>query len=128
MNNRTYALLVIVALALAVAPLRGLLAFPAPSATDETPHCMQMQGDSMDHLAGLPDTTPEHPGHGCAPGCGGDCCNGACGACVHVAVALPTVIAAGSHGHNGILHTVDPQRFAGRTVHPPYRPPISLPS
>jgi hypothetical protein len=128
MSRLTYRiLLVIVAAALALSPLRGVLALPV-SAANDTSHCVQMQNGmhSPDQLAGMQDTTADNSDHDCEQGCGGDCCDGACNACAHGSAALSSVIAVTSDIHNSTLNLTVSYGVPGRTVHPPFRPPIFL--
>ena len=121
-------ILVLVALALATAPLRGALALPVPAATDGESHCASMQ-DAMLHTAAMPgmhhpDDTAE-TGQPCQAGCKGDCCDNACNSCVHPATALL----------DGGLTPASPQHpplkislsihYSDHTVIPLLRPPVS---
>jgi len=130
MPDRTHKfLLIFIVLALAIAPLRGVLAAPVPAAADDPSHCEQVQTgmQASGHVAGTQDTTADTRDHDCDQGCGGDCCDGACNDCAHASIAL-----------SGI-HSVTPDNLyisqtvfvsygvSDRTVHPPFRPPISLP-
>ena len=129
MNKRIYKiLLVIITSALALAPLRGVLALPVIAAADDTSHCDQMQNGmhSRDQLAGIQDSTTDDSDHGCDQGCGGDCCDGACNACTHGSLALSSVIIVLSDIHNNSLNLTVSFGVSGRTVHPPFRPPIFL--
>jgi hypothetical protein len=117
-------ILILVALALAAAPLRGTLALPAPATDDEESHCASMQ-----HTAAMPGM--HHPddtakdGQPCKAGCTGDCCDNACNSCVHPATALL----------DGDLTTASPDlpplkitlsiHYSDRTVIPLLRPPAS---
>lgn len=125
MSRLTYnILLVIVVSALVLSPLRGALAVPA--AADDTSHCDQMQ-DGMpasEQLAGLQDPTADGPDHGCD--CDGGCCDGACSACTHVSLALSDYMTLAQDGHPAHLYSIVSYGVSGRTVHPPYRPPIAL--
>ena len=130
MNKLIYRLLlVVVASALALAPLRGALALPVIAAAADTSHCAQMQAGmhSPDQLAEIQDLTADDAAHGCDQGCGGNCCDGACNTCVHGSVALSSVIAVTADMHEDALDLTVSPGFSGRTVHPPFRPPISLP-
>ena len=121
-------LLVIVASAVALAPLRGVLALPVIAAADDASHCLQMKNGmhSPDQLAGMQGSTADDSGHGCDQGCGGDCCDGACNACTHGSLALSSVIIVLSDIHNNSLNLTVSFGVSGRTVHPPFRPPIFL--
>ena len=121
-------LLVLVTVCLVAAPLRGVLALPAPDAVDDgTAHCAHMQDgmQGMGHGSGRQDTGGRQSDHGCGHGCGGDCCNGKCGGCVHATLALcgamPAVAGRLSHTHAPPVSS----EFDGCTTHPPFRPPIS---
>ena len=127
MNTRSHRfLLFFVALALAVAPLRGAFASLAMDAGDPESHCARMldSAQSGDPMAGMHDQATDNSGHG--QGCGGDCCDGTCNACAHGMIALtaPIPVMTGVL-HISLLRTVS-RSFTGRTVHPPFRPPISL--
>ena len=123
-------LLVIVGLALVVSPLRGALALPVSAAADDMAHCAQMQNGmhSPDHVAEIQDSTADNSVHVCDQGCAGDCCDGACSTCAHGSIALLTSIATILGIHDGPLGTAVSHSVSGRTVYPPFRPPISLPS
>ena len=130
MNKLIYRLLlVVVASALVLAPLRGALALPVIAAAADTSHCDQMQAGmhAPAQLAEIQDLTADDAAHGCGQGCGGDCCDGACNACAHGSVALSSVIAVTSDIHDSTLNSTVSYGVPGRTVHPPFRPPISLP-
>ena len=76
-------LLVLITLALAIAPLRGAWALPDIPAVDNESHCAQMQhaipdivsmvSMSHDNDAGAPD---------CKQDCNGSCCDDTCSTCV----------------------------------------------
>jgi hypothetical protein len=121
-------LLVLVAFALAISPLRGALALPITTAADGADHCAQMQDgmDSMAHMAGMQESAADNPDHGCGQGCAGDCCDGACGACAHGSIALSSIIAVILVAHDNLKIIKVSRDFPGPTVHPPFRPPISL--
>ena len=125
-NNRMHKfLLVIVTLALVISPLRGALALPVISPADGADHCAQMQ-DGMHSMAGMQDPAADNPGHACDQGCGGDCCDGACNACVHGPIAVSSNVPVTSAAHKDLLVVNISRGFSGRTVHPPFRPPIFL--
>jgi len=123
-------LLVFIALALAVSPLRGALALSAMSAEDGVMHCTNMHDgmQTMDHMAAMQDTTADNPGPGCDQGCDGDCCDGACKTCAHGSVALLATMAVMADLHDMPLKISVSQDVSGRTVLPPFRPPIFLQS
>jgi hypothetical protein len=119
-------LLVIIVLALALSPLRGAYALAALLCADEVSHCggMQYTMHSKIHRDGIKDRAVDGAGHCCGQGCDRDCCDGAC---VHPPLALsgatPRDSVATGHG----LYIMIAQCCSGRTVSPPFRPPISLP-
>lgn len=125
MSQRMHRLiLILVALALATAPLRGTLALPAPASTGEESHCASMQ-----HAASMPgmhhpDNTSED-GQPCKAGCTGDCCDNACNSCVHPATALldgDLTTASPDHPPQKITLSI---HYSDRTVIPLLRPPAS---
>ena len=117
-------MLLIVVLALAMAPLRGTLALPVPASADDTPHCADMQQDhampGMHHMDDTADT-----GQPCQSGCEGDCCDNACYSCVHPATALLDDSLPAALAHRPPLKITRSSRFFDRTVIPPLRPPAS---
>jgi len=120
-------LLILVAVALAFAPLRGALAVSV--AAEPAAHCDQMQDGArvMDHDTGTHDDAGAHQaGHGCDRGCDGSCCDGDCGTCAHASIALPNSLAGTPNLYNDSLTVVVSHRFTGRNPHPPFRPPIAL--
>ena len=123
-------MLIFVAFALAVSPLRGALALPVMAPADDTTHCDQMQTvmQSPDHMAGMQDSATDDSDHDCDQDCGGNCCDGACNTCAHGSIALSNPGAAFSDTPNNSLTIAVSYGVSGRTDHPPFRPPISLPS
>jgi len=113
--------LLLVTLALAIAPLRAALALPVMVVADEPDHCEQMQ-------EGMQDVAVDNQDHSCDQGCGGDCCDGACNTCAHGSIALSGPITITSDNHESHLNSRVAYGVSGRTVHPPFRPPISLQS
>ena len=113
--------LILVTLALVIAPLRGALALPVMTVADEPTHCQQMQ-DGMQAVA------VDNQDHQCDQGCDGDCCDGACKACAHGSIAVSSPIAVTPDNHKSYLNSHISYGISGRTVHPPFRPPISLQS
>jgi hypothetical protein len=119
--------LLLLALALAVVPLRGTLAQSTLSAAPSENHCTQMTHGMS--TPGNPDSGPAMPdrldsGHDCSRGCNGSCCGGACN-CVPAAAAIPasrwivTFIPAADR------YTSLFPGFAQRSLTPPFRPPVS---
>ena len=123
-------MLVFIALALAVSPMRGLLAESLPTAAGDTTHCdqMQMAMPATEHRAGMLDSTADTQGHGCNQDCGGDCCDSACNSCAHTTIAICGTLMITSDQHYATLNVIAFHGISGRTIHPPFRPPISLPS
>ena len=120
MRSRTHKfLLIIVALVLAVSPLRGALALQVMTVADEPTHCQQIH-DGMQYVA------VENQDHRCEQDCGGDCCDGACNACTHGSIAVSGPITVTPDNHESHLNSLVSYGVPGRTVHPPFRPPISL--
>ena len=117
-RNRKLVLL-LVTLALAIAPLRAAL--PVMAVAVEPDHCEQMQ-------EGMQDVTVNNQDHSCDQGCGGDCCGGACNACAHSLIALSGPIPVTLDNHESLLNSRVTYGVSDRTVHPPFRPPISLQS
>ena len=135
MRNRTQKfLLIFLALALAVAPLRGAFALPASAPADGTSHCEQMQAEmqSSGHMAAMQDAavsqSKDTRDSACEQGCGGDCCDGACNACAHASMALSSTLTVASDNFYAPLNIIVSYGVSGRSIHPPFRPPISLPS
>jgi len=116
-----------IALALAVSPMRGALALPMIADADDAPHCAEMQHDlqAADTLADMQIQATES-GHKCEQGCNGSCCNGACNACVHGASAISDSIFVTPDFHDTPLTALFLVSFPERTVIPPLRPPASL--
>jgi len=113
--------LILVTLALAIAPLRAALALPVMVIADEPDHCEQMK-------EGMQDVAVDNQDHSCDQGCGGDCCDGACNACAHGSIALSGPITITSDNRDTHLNSRVAYGVSGRTVHPPFRPPIPLQS
>lgn len=119
--------LILLALALAVAPLRGAWAISIPAATESTAPCHQMDMPAADTPADMQqqDSATE-TGHSCEQGCTGACCDAACSACVHAASALLNTVNITPELHATPRDTMLPAAFPKRTVIPPLRPPASL--
>ncbi len=127
MNTRAQKILLfVVALALAISPLRGVLAMTATDAAGTEAHCAQMQDDAHAGHAMADMQDGAAPGHGGAHDCDGECCNDACNSCTHGSIALSTAVVIASETlHTELLHGI-PDSFPGRSIHPLFRPPISL--
>lgn len=119
--------LILLALALAVAPLRGAWAISVPDATESTSHCAQMDMPTAGTPADMQqqDSATE-TGHSCEQGCTGACCDAACNACVHATSALSDTVIISLELHATPRDTMFPAAFPKRTVIPPLRPPASL--
>ena len=113
--------LILVTLALVITPLRGVLALPVMTVADVASHCQQMQ-DGMQAVA------VDNQDQKCDQGCDGDCCDGACNACTHGSIALSGPIPVTLDNHESLLNSRVTYGVSDRTVHPPFRPPISLQS
>ena len=126
-RNHRILVLVLIAMALVISPLRGVFAMPVMPAEDNNSHCAQMQdhGSSQSQVADLEPAT-EDAGHDCAQGCAGDCCDGACNTCVHSAVAITGFTTCNAAVQVDPLKLDITRDFTGQFVHPPFRPPISL--
>ena len=119
--------LVMIALALAVAPLRGAWAISMPAATESTPPCHQMDMQTAATAADMQqqDSATE-TGDSCEQDCTGACCDAACSACVHAASALADTVIITPALHATPRDELFQASFTKRTVIPPLRPPASL--
>jgi len=120
-------LLILLSLALAVAPLRGAWALPMTATADSAPHCAQMPHD-MNHagpVMGMHDRNTGS-GHPCNNGCNGRCCDGACTACTPATPALAYAAVVIPGAYRFFLNNLSPDTFPERTVIPPLRPPAPL--
>ena len=122
-------LLLLLTLALAVAPMRALWAIPASDATDTNDHCAQMQGDtqaaesSASLSSGNVDTGSEHACNGC---CGSDCTASNCNTCAHGASAIFSLVSASPEVPVSPLNINFVHSYSERIITPPLRPPLSL--
>ena len=122
-------LLIMITLALAVAPMRALWAIPASVTTDTNDHCAQMQGgtqptDSSNSLSSHNvDTGSDHACNGC---CGSDCNAANCNACAHGASAASSIVSASPEIPASALNANFVQSYPERIITPPLRPPLSL--
>ena len=117
-------ILLLLAITLAVAPLRATLALPAQSSADDMSHCADMQhGDAMPGMHHMDDA--DDKGQQCRSGCNGDCCDNACSSCVHPVTALPGDGLTTTRNHHLSLKQALASRYSDRTVIPPLRPPAS---
>jgi hypothetical protein len=121
--------LLLLALTLAVAPMRGILAMPAPASDAGDSPCAGMQHD-MQHGDARPamhhEGDPAESGEPCGTGCNGDCCDNACSGCAHPATALLNSSIATAAAHHPPRKNARITRFSDRTVIPLLRPPASL--
>jgi len=111
-------LLIMLALAVAAAPLRSTWALPEIPATETESHCAQLEMQHTD--SGMSES--QH----CNKDCNGSCCDASCNSCVPAASAISsslTLIA--SINANTHDHAIR-KEFSGRTVIPPLRPPATL--
>ena len=116
-------LLLLMILALVIAPLRGAWAFAVPdsSASETVPHCAQMDMPA----AGQPVQLADEVDHPCKSGCNGDCCDNICNTCVHSPVSLLNTVAISPAAPGPNLATSAAASFPQRTLIPPLRPPAS---
>ena len=114
--------LLLIALALAVAPLRGSFAQFSASPSSAAHHCAQMvqAGDA----AAKSSPTKSGGSHDCGHGCKGICCGSACG-CAHATAAI-TVATWFVPLVRTVSKPIPPIGvLAERTLSPPFRPPLS---
>lgn len=122
-------LLILMMLALAIAPLRVSWSMPVGAMPDSADHCAQMQGNTPATDAGTAlhaqdtDIGSGYDYNGC---CGGDCNGSDCSACAHGAAAASSSISASPDAPNSPLITSFVQSYPERTISPPLRPPASL--
>jgi hypothetical protein len=134
MNTRLNKLvLLFVAFAMAVTPLRGAFALTADTAANAglESHCAQMQADNdhpPEHLQARHDQGTEDPaGHECEQGCDGACCDGACNACAHgVPTAMTGTPQLQPSYAGAVLNSINSDVFPDRSLPPPLHPPASL--
>lgn len=122
-------LLVLIALALAVLPLRGAWSIVDFPATDTESHCAQMQHAIEDtgSMAGMQHPESDTGGTlDCEQGCDGSCCDDACNTCVPGTSAISSTLTLSpevtGQPHNEVISAA----FYGQIVIPPLRPPASL--
>lgn len=127
-NHLRHVLYCLLVIAQVIAPVRGIAALAAPADAGAAPHCAAMQHD-MQHAghAGMThaSTRAADTGH-CEKGCNGDCCDGSCLVCVHAAIALPPAGQSERVSYRSSYPDSGAEGCAGRSVHPPFRPPISI--
>ncbi len=123
MHNRKYKfLLVIVAIALVIAPMRGVLALPMIADADNMQHCAQMNMQTTDLLTVMQqqDIAAKN-----SYICDQDC-DGACSVCAHAAPTLSDSVSIKPEFHDTPRDTMFLISFPERTVIPPLRPPTFL--
>ena len=120
-------LLLLITLAVAIAPLRGVWALPDAGITDSASHCTGMQ-HTLQPMA-------QHAGHGskavgtphkCKSGCNGACCDQNCSVCLHhTMAAIPTgvLVLRDTPVHAYRMSAAD--TFPERPPTPPLRPPLA---
>ena len=120
-------LLILVALSVTFAPLRGAWALPNTGPADSESHCAGMQHDmqQMKQHANAGDTS-ESKDQKCKSGCNGSCCKQGCNACLHVTAMIPAslVVLHDTPAHEPDFHLSD--SFPERHLKPPLRPPLAL--
>jgi hypothetical protein len=120
----------LLALALAMTPLRGALGHIPLSTSLSEHHCTQLShgmhspGKPVEHHA-MPGSGDS--GHDCCRGCNGTCCTGAC-ACVHAAMAIPVSLWTLPLLATATRHIRLFPCFTQRSLPPPFRPPVSATS
>jgi hypothetical protein len=129
-DQKNRLVLLLIALALAVAPLRGTLALPSPASAGDGSHCAGMQQAKAQDDAGPAMHHERHTGNPdrpCQAGCNGDCCDSACNNC---APSAPTTALSGEPAAAGHANGLPPgfsfnTRYTDRAIIPPLRPPAS---
>ena len=119
MGKQTHKLLLLLlTLALAIAPLRGAWAIADIPVAEIESHCAQLDMQHQD--------TDTGSAHDCKQGCDGACCDDSCNSCVHVSTGISnslTLTAAKTAPPHDITLPVN---FSVRTIIPLLRPPASL--
>ena len=119
--------LVMIALALAIAPLRGGWATSTLANSGSTSHCDQMDMQAADTQTGMQQQVgADEAGDKCKQGCNGSCCDSLCNACTQSPSTLPASVFSTPHLHDTLLDIMVLTSFTKRTVIPPLRPPASL--
>lgn len=125
MHSRTHKwFLVMIALALAIAPLRGAWAMSMPTNVDSTSHCVQMDMQAADTLASMQQDGATDPK--CEQDCTKTCCDGACNTCTQGAPGISDSVNITTVSHDTQRNFMLLAYFPERTVTPPLRPPASL--
>ena len=121
-------LLLIITLALAVAPLRGALALPAVASSDTESHCAEMMHSmpAADNNTQQQATTTDSQTEDCCQQCDGTCADSNCADCVHSSIAIANSIAIHPELHDTAQTSPLLVRFPPGNFSPPYRPPVSI--
>ncbi len=115
-------LLILMMLALAMAPMRAGWAMPADPTPSTADHCAQMQHDSQTAKPGDGQHAQQAdsvPGHFCNGGCGNDCNASNCTTCAHGAYAAPGSIIATRDIPALPSHTSLEESYPEGTITPP---------
>ncbi len=125
-QRTTRLLLLVLALALMVSPLRTALAVPVLPDTQARPHCA-MQHAPMQHEHGAAQAALSAAGKAC-PACKQDCpgerCAGHCATLMHLFIALTCDHAAARPEPAAVPLPVHSERISDCTTAPLFRPPI----
>ena len=111
-------LLLLLTLALAIAPLRGAWAVAEMPVVEVESHCAQLDMQLQDSGSGS--------AHDCKQGCDGACCDTGCDSCVHVTSAISNTLTLAPAVTGPPLTLNIPTNFTVRTIIPLLRPPSSL--
>jgi hypothetical protein len=121
--------LVLLALALLVSPLRSTWAMSTQDTADSGSHCAQMQDNTPSADTHHPlsandaDSDPDKTCNGC---CDVDCINMDCNACAHAASAIADILTVLTATPVAPASTLFAHNYSERTVIPLLRPPASL--
>ena len=119
MGKQTHKLLLLLlTLALAIAPLRGAWAIADIPVSETESHCAQLDMQ-LQHT----DTGSTHD---CKQGCDGACCDDNCNNCVHASSGISNSLTLTAAITGPPHDTTLPESFSIRTVIPLLRPPASL--
>jgi hypothetical protein len=117
----------VLALALAVLPVRGVLAMPEFSLAGSMAHCARMQPAAPGRQA-LPmpgrDAHGTSPCPGCNHGCGGHHCKHPCPCFVPAFSAIDNYLHCAVFDRIRVQPAAFAERYSDRAARPPYRPPI----
>jgi hypothetical protein len=119
MGKQTHKLLLLLlTLALAIAPLRGAWAIADIPVSETESHCAQLDMQ-LQHT----DTGSTHD---CKQGCDGACCDDNCNSCVHASSGISNSLTLTTAKTAATHDTTLPESFSIRTVIPLLRPPAAL--